>query len=396
MSPAKDNRLLRKARRPTAGAPLSLSGRAARARRAAAPLCVGSIDEFDLIDRLTRLLPKPPRPVPLGPGDDCALVPTTARTLVTTDAHVDGVHFRRDWSLPEEVGERALEVNLSDIAAMGGAPEWAVLSLLLPHELPLAALEGVYRGLARSAERAGVGLVGGNISRAGGGPFSITITVMGRPTGRKPVLRSGARPGHLIVVTGHPGLAAAGRLLLEESGPGPDLWEPPPAPTRGGAARRPPARPDYPLADPVARAALTRFLTPEARPAGGVWAARAGASALIDLSDGLAADLGHVLKASGCGARLDRNALPRARGFNDLCAARGWRPEQLILFGGDDYELLFTIPPRKWAAARRAARAADAPLAVIGQMTREAGVLILVDGLREAVVDAAGWRHTGG
>lgn len=396
MSPAKDNRLLRKARRPTAGAPSSLSGRPARVRRAAAPLRVGAIDEFDLIDRLARLLPKPPRPIPVGLGDDAALVSTGPATLVTTDAQVDGVHFRRDWSLPEEVGERALEVNLSDIAAMGGVPEWAVMSLLLPHELPLVALEGVYRGLARSATRAGVGLVGGNISRAGGGPFSLTITLLGRPTGRKPVLRSGARPGDLIVVTGHPGQAAAGRQLLEESGKGPDLWDPPPASVRRGGTGGAATRPDYPLADPVARAALTRFLTPAARLAAGAWAARAGASALIDLSDGLAADLGHVLKASGCGARLDRNALPRARGFNDLCAARGWRPEQLVLFGGDDYELLFTISPRKWAAARGAAKAADAPLTVIGQIIREAGALILVDGLREAVVDAAGWRHTGG
>jgi thiamine-monophosphate kinase len=105
-----------------------------------------------------------------------------------------------------------------------------------------------------------------------------------------------------------------------------------------------------------------------------------------------AADLG---TSEGATARLDRPPCP-ARGFNDLCAARGWRPEQLVLFGGDDYELLFTLSPKKWAAGRRAAKAAEIPLTVIGQITREAGALILVDGLREAVLDAAGWRHTGG
>lgn len=404
MSPAKDNRLSRKARRPGAGAPLSLPGQAARGaaatrpaarpgRASAAPARVGAIDEFELIDRLARLLPPPPRPVPVGLGDDAALVPTGPATLVTTDVQVEGVHFRRDLSLPEEVGRRALEVNLSDVAAMGGVPEWGVISLLLPPDLPLAALEGVYRGLAASARRAGVGLVGGNISRAGGGPFSITVTLLGRPAARRPVRRSGARPGDLVVVTGYPGLAAAGRQLLEESGPGPDLWAPP-RPARGRASAS--ARPEYPLADPAARAALGRFLAPEARLNAGPWAARAGASALIDLSDGLAADLGHLLEASGVGARLDRAALPRLRGYDALCATRGWRPEQLILFGGDDYELLLTISPRRWAAAAPRTSSAKIPKTVIGQVTAEPGVLILADGLREAVVSPRGWRHTGG
>lgn len=385
----KKNALSRGARRTSTGAPRSASG----VRR------VGDIDEFELIERLIRGLPKGStrrRHAPkIGIGDDAALVPTAPYTLITTDTLEEGVHFRADWSVPEEAGWRAMAVNLSDIAAMGGRPEWAVVSLLLPADLSVSAAEHLYRGVASAARTFGVGVVGGNVSRSGGRGVSISVTLLGTPAGKRPLTRGGGRPGDILVVTGYPGLAASGRLLLENAGTSDDLW-------RGGktpSGRAPRAgRPEYVLADPAARAALQRFLRPKPRVAAGLWAAGAGgARAAIDLSDGLAADLGHMMHASGCGARLERGLLPRRPGFNDLASTLMTWPEVLMLSGGDDYELLLAIPPARWRAGEKgAARAAGVRLTAIGRLTREAGALVLVDGSREVVVVGKGWRHFGG
>ncbi|TPW09514.1 MAG: thiamine-monophosphate kinase, partial [bacterium] len=195
--------------------------RAALASKPRRPRRVGEMDEFDLIDRLTRRLPSPRKKPPFGPGDDAAVVPTDTHTVLTTDTLVDGVHFRRDWSTPAEVGFRALEVNVSDIAAMGAVPTWALISLVLPVDLEMAALEAMYDGVIRSAKRSKVGVVGGNVTR--GAQLSIGITLLGRPDSKvggpdgktiRIITRRGATPGDLLVVTGYPGLAAAGRKLL--------------------------------------------------------------------------------------------------------------------------------------------------------------------------------------
>jgi thiamine-monophosphate kinase len=351
---------------------------------------IGEIDEFDLIDRLTARLPEPHRLPPFGPGDDAALVPTDPETLVTTDTLVDGVHFRRDWSTPAEVGFRALEVNLSDIAAMGGRPSWAVVSLVLPESMRVGALEEFYRGLAKSARRAEVGVVGGNMTR--GAQFSASITVLGRTLGRgHAVARSGASPGDWLFVTGQPGLAAAGRKLLEASGRGADLWE---IQDPAGESKRAAGTADMPLADPAAKAALQRYLVPDARVALGLEITRAGASAMIDVSDGLAADLHHLARASGCGALIDADELPRARGLAQLADVRGWPLDDLILAGGDDYELLFAMPhdrARKWLAGR--ARRGAPAITFIGECRpgRDGVTIVTDDGRRP--LPAGGWRH---
>src|SRR5512140_1994990 len=200
------------------------------ARRAArsAPIPAGAnsatpidqIGEFPLIDRLVRILGPLAPPPPRGPGDDAAVISTGAATLVTTDTLEEDVHFRRAWSLPEEVGYKALEINLSDIAAMGGVPQAAFISLVLPGGLPLGAVESLYRGLARSARRSRVEVGGGNVSRTASGRVGLHVTVLGRVAGKgaggKTVTRSGASPGDLLIVSGMPGLAALGRSLLEK------------------------------------------------------------------------------------------------------------------------------------------------------------------------------------
>lgn len=394
----------RRDRRPAVGGADAVSGSSGRptgVARPAGPRTVGELGEFPLIDRLKRILGSVSPPPPLGAGDDAALLPGGTATLVTTDVLEENIHFRRGWSLPAEVGFRALEVNLSDIAAMGGIPAWAVVSLVLPARLPVEAAEDLYRGLARSARRAGVRVVGGNVAASASGRVSIAITVLGRLAGRRAILRSGGRPGDLLIVSGHPGLAALGRRLLEEGGA--------PPPTTLDWRR------SLEAGNPLARKAIHRFVTPEARLGVGVWAARAGATAMIDLSDGLAGDLTHLARASGVGARISLEALPLARGMSLFCAARGWSATDLALSGGDDYEILFAIPEARWKKAggraaetparsevRQPARSAarrplrppkHAPLAVIGRLESASRGLVLVDGERERVIEAGGYRH---
>ncbi|MDZ4803921.1 MAG: thiamine-phosphate kinase [Candidatus Eisenbacteria bacterium] len=366
--------------------------RAALASRPRRPRWIGDLSEFDLIDRLTRRLPPPRKKPPFGPGDDAAVVPTVSRTLLTTDTLVEDVHFRRGWSTPAEVGFRALEVNLSDIAAMGGVPTWALVSLVIPEDLEITALDALYDGIAHSARVAKVGVVGGNVTR--GAQLSIGVTMLGRRdawAGRF-VTRAGAKPGDLLVVTGYPGLAAAGRRLLEESGTGVDQW----STTRSGTSSA-----VLGLADPVAKAALARYLTPEARLAAGLAAARGGATSMIDISDGLAADLHHLCEASGRGAVVKEALLPRRPGFDEMCEVRGWRPEELILAGGDDYELLFTLPPARWKGLsartrRHAGRTIEpVPLTIIGTIGTARSGRILVSGQRSRPLPTGGWRHFG-
>lgn len=347
---------------------------------------MADVGEFGLIDRLNArlgsLAPRPPR----GAGDDAAVLATGPTTFLTVDTQEEEVHFRRAWSMPRELGSRALEINLSDVAAMGGTPTAAVVSLALPPELPLAAALDLYDGLAASARRARVKIVGGNVAR--GRRVAVTITLLGRPAGRGPgrvLTRSGARPGDLLVVSGPLGLAGLGHLLLDQVGAGADLWTARP--------KRPAWRAALNAGGSAARAAIARFLAPIARLEVGRWAARHGASAAIDLSDGLAGDLRHLAESSKVGARLHLEALPLARGFVPLCGALGVWPYDLALSGGEDYELLMAFPPAAWARARRSAATLGAPLTLIGEVTARRQGVMLVDGERMLPLEPSGFRH---
>ena len=299
------------------------------------------LDEFALIDRLTALLPAvADRPdVVVGIGDDAAVLDVGGPELLvaTTDAQVAGTHFRADWLSPEDVGWRALAVNVSDVAAMGGRPHTALVSLVLPPGIEVTWLEGVYRGLAEAARAWGVAVVGGNVSRAAGGdraarsagnaaggsravaegvgdvsmpparrdPFAglvIDVTVLGAVAPERVLTRAGARPGDRVLVVGALGGAASGRHLL--AGDAPD--EAVDAETREalvGRWRRPRARVD--AARAIAKTGL--------------------ATAMIDVSDGFAADLGHVCDASGVGVRVEAARLPLAPGVGAVAAAMAGR-----------------------------------------------------------------------
>ena len=260
--------------------------------------------EFELIRRLFDRQVGRNEEVPVGIGDDAAvcLVPDGAALVTATDSLVSGTHFTSDAD-PASVGHRCLAVNLSDIAAMGAAPKWASLALNLPH-IDNPWLDAFSAAFFALADDHNVILIGGDTVR---GPLSVTVTVQGLVPSGQAILRSGAMAGDLIFVTGQPGSAAFARLYAD-------------------------------------RNLSRKFYFPEPRVQIGQ-SLQGIASAMIDISDGLADDLGHLLHASGGGATLDIEALPVAAGVADKLSVT--EVAELGLFGGEDFELCFCIPPEK-------------------------------------------------
>jgi thiamine-monophosphate kinase len=329
------------------------------------------IGEFGLIARLARLCPTTSRELRLGVGDDAAIVRPRPNTelLVTTDVLVEGVDFVRATSPFDRVGEKALAANLSDIAAMGGRPTVFFVSLSLPTRASVREAEALYRGLGRCARRYGVALGGGDVSAA---PcWSIAVTVLGEVARGRALTRAGARVGDLVCVTGALGDAGAGLALLQ----------------RGG--RMPRA-----LGRSHARRLIDRHQCPVPRLAlGQRLAARRLATAAIDLSDGLAADVRHVCEASRVGVEIDLSALPMSTALRRYAAAAQRDPIGLALGGGEDFELLVAIPRRYLARAQRLAES-DAPLTVIGRVTPARQGLTVIDGTgRRRPLPVLGYEH---
>lgn len=304
------------------------------------------MDEFELIRHFFRR-PGKGAGVVLGPGDDAALlVPAAGQQLVMTmDTLVGGRHFPDDLP-PLDIGWRSLAVNLSDLAAMGATPRWCLLSLSLP-EADESWLRGFSEGFFALADQAGIALVGGDMTR---GPLSITVQATGEVPAGRALLRSGARPGDRICIGGIPGEAAAGLAC----------WQ------RGER--------DGPL--------VQRFARPEPQLALGI-KLRGLASACIDVSDGLLADLGHILEESGVpGAIIDTARLPTSP------ALAGWGDDeariQTTLAGGDDYLLLFTLPP-----------IFNLPRGCheIGRITAEPELRVLDTAGKPLDLPSTGWKH---
>lgn len=320
------------------------------------------LTEFALIERFFRDCGAVRDDVPLGVGDDAALIETPPGTqlVAAIDTLVEGVHFP-PGSPPESIGHRTLAVNLSDIAAMGARPAWALLSLSLPRAEE-AWLAGFAAGLSRLARAHGVALVGGDTTR---GPLSVTIQVLGHvPTGSA-LLRSGGSAGDVLFVSGTPGDAAAG-LALEQ-----------------GRLRV--------ESEPAARYLRERFLFPQPRLALGE-RLREFASACIDVSDGLLGDAGKLTAASGCGARLELSALPVSDAL--VSAVGESRARALALTGGDDYELCFAVPQSRVEALQQALPPREWGYARIGVLCEGHGVRVYEAG---AVIDVShsGFDHFG-
>lgn len=295
----------------------------------------------------------------VGIGDDAAVISAPDRRVVaTTDLLVDGVHFRRDWSSAFDIGCKAAAQNLADVAAMGASGTALLAGFATPPDVAAEWAMDLMRGLAAECARAGASVAGGDVTRAS--TIMLAITALGDLAGRDPVLRSGARPGDIVAVTGTLGSAAAGLALLQAGLAG-NLTEP----LAGlvAAHRRP--SPPYPA---------------------GPQAAELGATSLIDISDGLVADLGHVAEASGVQVDIDTEQLAASAAVRAAALREGalllGRPDWLgwPLSGGEDHALAATFPagtavPEQWS-----------PIGVV-----RAGQGVLVDGQDRA--DLAGWDH---
>lgn len=275
------------------------------------------VGEFGLITRLLARLGAGDGVV-VGPGDDCAVL--DGGLLATADLLLEGRHFDLALSSPRDVGYKALAVNVSDIAAMGGRPRFALVSLGAPAATRIDVLESIYDGLAEASKEFAVVIVGGDTVASDA--LVISVAAIGDADGVDPVRRDGARPGDALCVTGSLGGAAAGLMLLRA------------APT-----------------DPAARGLLERFpdlarahQRGRARVGEGRAAARAGAHAMIDISDGLAQDVDHVCAASAVGCVIDADLVPLADGVRETAAWLGQDATSFALRGGDDYELAIAMP----------------------------------------------------
>jgi len=312
--------------------------------------------EFELLAKLRERLPAPGPRVRLGSGDDAAVTVPGGATATSVDAIVDGVHFRRERAEPEAIGHKALATALSDLAAMGAEPGEAYVYLGLPAEIGEEEALRLLDGVAALAAETGTTLAGGDLTRAPA--LTLAVTVVGHAeTAERLIPRGGARPGDALVLTGELGGAAAGLLLLED----PQL----------GAG----------LASATAELLRHRQLWPRPRLRAGRALAGAGARAMIDLSDGLGADAGHLAEASGVGLRIDAGTLPIAKGVAEVALAAGRDPLQLAAAGGEDYELLAAIPGELLGETTSAiGEAAEAALTPVGEIVADGGVEIRLPG----------------
>jgi thiamine-monophosphate kinase len=319
---------------------------------------VAQLGERRMIEALLRPWPSPAPPalardVPVGPGDDCAMVRGRAGAawLVTTDQLIEDTHFDWSWSTAAQLGRRAGAVTLSDIAAMGGIPRYLLVSLGLPPRTQAATVTRFYGGLRRMLSRYKVQLIGGDTAAAR--RFHAAMTAIGEIDPRLAVTRSGARPGDCLMVTGTLGDAAAGLQILRRR----HLSR-----GRGGRGR--------PAIGSV-RALVRRQLIPTPRLAAGrLLAVRRLATAMLDLSDGLMIDLDRLCRASGVGATLFAERLPLSPALIAYGRATRQNPLRLALAGGEDYELLFTVRPAAAARCTRLLRRLRLSCRLIGTITR--------------------------
>ncbi|HTZ52213.1 MAG TPA: thiamine-phosphate kinase [Spirochaetia bacterium] len=338
---------------------------------------IDELGEFGLIDRIRAALPPHGPGVLTGIGDDVAVLQAGGRGggatdtvwLATCDVLVEGSHFIRSRIPPRKLGRKALAANLSDVASAGGTPRFALVSLGLPPDLEVELIDGLYEGLREEGTRHGVDVVGGNISRSRLGMF-IDVFLLGEAPRDRVVLRSGARPGDRVLLTGRVGDAAAGVALLLDP-----------------ALRAP---------EPYASEAVERQFAPTPRVReGALIGSLNAASAMIDVSDGIAGDLGHICERSGASARLRADCLPVApenRALSRQVRGNEWH---FALRGGEDYELLFTAPPARAAELARAITAeTGTPVADIGEILPpdRPSELVLAGG-EHVPLGGAGWDH---
>jgi thiamine-monophosphate kinase len=310
-------------------------------------MTLASTGEFGLINRVTSRLGTAPTTL-LGPGDDAALVAAAdGRVVACTDVLVEGRHFRCDWSSATDIGHRAAAANIADIAAMGAVPTALLVALCIPTDLDPRWLDQLTDGLTAEAESVGAAVVGGDL--AASQVITIAVTALGDLGGRPPILRSGAQPGDIVAMAGRVGLAAAGYTVLSRGFRSPKVL-------------------------------VEAYRRPEVPYWAGPAAATLGATSMIDVSDGLLADVGHIAEASAVGIDIRRDAFEVTQAMRDAASALGVDPYGWVLSGGDDHPLVATFPsgtalPERWR--------------VIGRVLEGTGVT--VDG--RIPTGVLGWDH---
>ncbi len=309
---------------------------------------IRNIGEFRLIESIARMAPPAGASVRRGIGDDAAVIQAGPGRdlLITTDAMVESVHFTLDTTTPRLLGRKSLAVNLSDIAAMGGEPGCFVVSLAVPPRVPVGLVRGLYRGMRETAARHGVSLVGGD-TVSSPHHLTITVTAVGTVAAGRAVTRSGARPGDLLYVSGTLGDSALGLQMLTRDKQ---------VSRRVFAVRR--------HLDPTARVEL-----------GAELGSRGLASAMIDISDGLTADVRHILQQSRVGATVYCERLPLSASYRKHAGQQKKDCFSPALSGGEDYELLFTVRPEKRAAVERIEARLGVMLTCIGDINASRGRL---------------------
>lgn len=323
---------------------------------------IGGLGEFALITRVTGQFP-PTDDVILGPGDDAAVVAAPdGRTVATTDLLVEDRHFRRDWSTARDVGHRAVAQNFADVMAMGARPTALLIGFAAPGDLPLEWAEDFTAGLRDECAVAGGAVVGGDMAESD--TLTIAVTALGDLQQRAPVRRDGARPGDIVACTGHLGLSAAGLALLEGGFDGP-------------------------------AECLSEYRRPSVPYTAGAEAARLGATAMLDISDGLAKDLGHLCRASGVSIDLDSMRLSPEPALLEAVQRLGSAPEQarrvareFMITGGEDHALAATFPSDTVLTPhwRRLGIVSETG----PETTETGGKTVTVDG---QAPESAGWDH---
>lgn len=322
-------------------------------------MLVGDLGEEGILERIREIFaPATSDAVRVGIGDDAAVIeppPAACEEVWTTDLMFEGIHFRTDWQEACDLGYKSLAINLSDLAAMGATPRTALLSLACPRETEVDLILEICTGFRDLALAEGVAVVGGDTSASPGG-IVISVTAGGIVSSGGSMLRAGAREGDRVLVTGYPGCARGGLRLREENLDGP-----------------------Y----PEMRRAFSR---PSVRVETGKAAAAFGATAMIDLSDGLAGDFRHVCVQSSVGGDIDLTNIALHPELLEASREFGWNLEEMVLKGGEDYELLFTMPPDRANDARREiSEETGSPVFVIGEILPvRAGISITgLDGVKK-------------
>ncbi len=326
------------------------------------------MNEFALIERLIAGLPVQAEGLMCGIGDDCAVIAGDGRRdwLITTEHCIEGVHFRPEWAPWRQIGRKAVLAAMSDVSAMGGRPRFLVVALAVPHTMPITDLEAFYAGIRSVAQETGMVVVGGDMAQSRD-TFCSTLTVIGDVIHGRAIYRRGARPGDGVYVTGACGGAAFGLHLLRQQTT--DRHHP----------------------------CIARQFEPPSRVSSGQWLASTGCiSAMIDISDGLLSDLGHVARISNVGMRLDGRRIPihsaMALGGDD-----GADVDLLAWTGGEDYELAFTVAGVREAAfaplIAAAGRTLGHPITRIGEVVTGTGIVVLDAAGNTVTVGKPGFVH---